>query len=257
MFLKTMMNIKNKIMEKQKIFKQSYISKLKDNLISGKSIHLYKNDTFEYDESQTLIYPDIFKPESLLVKPDPNNDLNTAISIYEAYSDLTPLQASDDRFWTYLTHVDLFPYMNKRWNKHITGKIDDEIKYISEHWFLKSTSHSELMRHPIAGLWWGVYLSVDKKREDKYELTRILFRQLDFPTRTLGTYRLGRHKEAVIGILQFIKDNEDIFNTKFEKKTRYITKYLNLVGGLKPLGYFDREFFVDELEKVKTKIEKI
>ena len=251
------MKSKKTIMEKQKIFKQSYVSVLKNNLKSGKSVHLYKNDTFEYDERQTLIYPDVAKPEDLLTKIYSLNDLETAISLYEAYPGLTPLQASDERFWTYLTHADLYPYMIKRWNKHITGKIDDEIKYISEHWFLKSTSHQELMRHPIAGLWWGVYLSVDEKREDKYELTRILFRQLDFPTRTLGTYKLGRHKEAVIGILQFIKDNEEIFRKNFEKKTRYITKYLNLVGGLKPLGYFDREFFIDELEKVKKKISLI
>ena len=85
----------------------------------------------------------------------------------------------------------------------------------------------------MAGLWWAVYLSVDENREtNKYELTEILFRQLDFPTRTLGLYKLGRHKEAVIGILEFIQENEHLFKNKFQEKTRLVTKHLNLIRGL-------------------------
>ena len=147
--------------------------------------------------------------------------------------------------------------MIKRWNKHIEGKAKNEIKYILEHWFLQSSSQGSLMRHPLAGLWWGVYLSVDAARTNKYELTKILFRQLDFPTRTLGTFKLGRHKEAVIGILEFIKEHEDLFESRFEKKTRYITRHLNLVGGTVNLAYFDRDFFKDELKKVEGKIKNI
>lgn len=156
-----------------------------------------------------------------------------------------------------MAHVDLFPYMRQRWSKHIEGKIDDEIKYILKHWFLQSGSQQNLMRHSLSGLWWAVYLSVDDSRDDRYELTKILFRQLDFPTRTLGLYHLGRHKEAVIGILQFIKDNDELFKSKFQEKTRYITKYLNLVGGAINLAYFDRKFFIEELEKVKDKIDNL
>ncbi|NPA44734.1 MAG: hypothetical protein GXO49_04300 [Chlorobi bacterium] len=244
-------------MEKQKIFRSTYISKLKKNLLNGKTVHLYKEKEFEYDKEKELILPTVFKPEGLLNKMNEKDDLKSAIALYEAYCDFTPIQASDDRFWTYLTHVDLFSYMQKRRNKHLTGEADNEIEYIMKYWFMKSTSQQELMRHSLAGLWWGVYLSVDETRENKYELTNILFRQLDFPTRTLGTYRLGRHKEAVIGILQFILENDELFNSKFEKKTRYITKYLNLVGGTKPLGYFDRTFYINELNKIKTKISQI
>jgi len=244
-------------MEKQKVFKSTYISKLKEDLKSGKTDHLYKEKTFEFNKEKVLVLPMVFKPEGLLEKMNVSNDYESAIALYEAYSNFTPIQAADERLWTYLAHVDLFSYMRKRWRKHIEGKIDNEIKYILEHWFLQSSSQQSLMRHSLSGLWWAVYLSKDDNRDDKYELTKILFRQLDFPTRTLGTYNLGRHREAVIGILQFIKDNDEIFQSKFEKKTRYITKYLNLVGGTINLAYFDRNFFINELEKVKDKIKNI
>jgi hypothetical protein len=80
---------------------------------------------------------------------------------------------------------------------------------------------------------------------------------LDFPTRTLGVYKLGRHKEAVIGILEFIKENEALFKSKFEDKTRFITKHLNVVGGVKSLAYYDRNFFKWELEKAKDLIRQM
>lgn len=57
--------------------------------------------------------------------------------------------------------------------------------------------------------------------------TRILYRHLDFATRTLGTYKLSRYKPAVLGILEFIQENPAIFDDKFEAKQRFVTRYLN------------------------------
>lgn len=248
------MKMNNKI-EKQLIFKESYLDLLKNNV----HIEKYKKEKFEYDESQTLSFQSVFKPESLVNKLDPNNDFSTAISLFEAYNNLLPIQASDERFWTYLTHVDLYPYMIKRWDGIFTGKFTDAKDYLIDkhHWFIPTTSQSNLMRHSLAGLWWAVFLSIDETLNDKYELTKILFRQLDFPTRTLGTYKLGRHKEAVIGILEFIRDNEQLFKSNFESKTRYIVKYLNLIGGTKPITYFDRNFFKEELLKITESIKNV
>jgi hypothetical protein len=147
--------------------------------------------------------------------------------------------------------------MIKRWDGVINNKIENPVKYIKDHWFLYGESQTDFLRHALAGLWWGVYLSVDYDRIEKYELTKIFFRQMDFVTRTLGVYKLARHKEAVMGILEFINENDLLFKNNFEKKTRFITKYLNLLGGVKPLAYYDRDFFKKELKIIKGKIENI
>lgn len=199
--------------------------------------------------------PNIESILNLASSLDVKDDFKTAVKIYEAFKGLEPIQASDERLWTYLAHVDLYPYMIERWPEVYSGKSFSPSKYILDHWFLGSSAQSSLIRHSISGLWWGVYLSIDENRgENKYDLTKILFRQLDFPTRTLGTYKLGRHKEAVLGILEFIQENEDLFKTKFEDKTRFVTKHLNVVGGVKPIAYYDRHFFKSELEKVSENI---
>jgi hypothetical protein len=241
-------------MEKQQIFKEKYLLNMKDEIDTDK----YRSNEFIFDRKQTFMMPNITKPEGLLSRLNHQNDFESAVQIFEAFKKLEPIQASDERFWAYLSHVDLYPYMIKRWgvlNKGITTDVKD---YIIEHWFLSSNAQSGLLRNALAGLWWAVYLSVDESRlEKKYELTEVLFRQLDFPTRTLGTYKLGRHKEAVIGILEFIKENEKLFSTGFEKKTRFVTKHINQIGGVKPISYYDRSFFKNELQKISAKISSL
>jgi hypothetical protein len=242
-------------MTRQLIFKEKYVSKLKTNI----DIEFYKSSEFVYDKKQVLMLPNIEVIPGLASRLQPDNDCESAVTIFEALKNLEPIQASDERLWTYLSHVDLYPYMHERWNAVGNGTAKDGKEYILKHWFLGSSAQNSLLRHAIAGLWWAVYLSVDKTRGDdrQYDLTKILFRQLDFPTRTLGTYKLGRHKEAVIGILEFIEENDDLFKSGFESKTRFITKHLNVIGGVKPLAYYDRNFFKGELEKVKETIRSI
>jgi len=240
-------------MSKQLIFKEKYVSKLKENI----NVESYKSSEFVYDKGQVLMLPNIESTANLAGQLKPDNDFETAITIYKAFENLELIQASDERLWAYLSHVDLYSYMQKRWNSvYIETAKNGGSGYILEHWFLNSSAQSSLLRHALAGLWWAVYLSVDDTRgeNNRFDLTKILFRQLDFPTRTLGTYKLGRHKEAVIGILEFIEEHEDLFKSGFENKTRFITKHLNIVGGVKPLAYFDRKFFKGELEKVKESI---
>ncbi len=243
-------------MLKQQLFKDRYVTKLKQDISSGASVDHYRSGNFVYDKTQTLIIPNIEAAPMLLTRlDDANDDFNSAVSIYEAFKDLKLIQAADPRLWVYLAHVDLYPYMIKRWDDAYLGKSSNPSKYILDHWFLASSAQSSLLRHALSGLWWAVYLSVDEsKGEEKYELTKILFRQLDFPTRTLGTYKLGRHKEAVLGILEFIHENEPLFAIKFEDKTRFVTKHLNIIGGIKPIAYFDRHFFKSELAKISDQI---
>jgi hypothetical protein len=241
-------------MEKQQIFKEKYLLKLKEEIDKDK----YRSNEFVYDKKQTLMMPNINKPDGLLSKLNHQNDFETAVAIFEAFKNLEPIQASDERLWAYLSHVDLYPYMIKRWDAAYKGTVKDAMDYVNEHWFLKSSAQSNLLRHALAGFWWAVYLSVDQSRgEKKYELTKILFRQLDFPTRTLGTYKLGRHKEAVIGILEFIQENELLFGRNFEERVRFLTKHLNLIGGVKPIAYYNRSFFKSELQKVSSIISTV
>src|SRR5690554_6880860 len=190
-------------MAKQPIFKTKYVQKLKTEL----NEEFYKSNEFVYDKNQVYVFPNIEQTEGLIDKLDVNDDCKTAIAIFEAFEKLEPIQASDERLWVYLAHADLYSYMVKRWNAVQNGTAKDAKGYILDHWFLTSTAQGNLMRHAVSGLWWSVFLSVDKERDDKYELTKVLFKNQTFRTRTFGNYRLVRHKEAAIGLLEFCLEN--------------------------------------------------
>ena len=76
-------------------------------------------------------------------------------------------------------------------------------------------------------------------------------------TRRLGTGHLGRNKEALKGILTFMKENPDIFESGIENRMIWITRHFNLIGGTKPLANMPSSFFMRELEKFKDHLRSI
>lgn len=238
-------------MKLQKIFKESYCHRLKSSI----NPEAYAQDTFDYDPTQTKILANVYQPEGLEEKLNTKeDDFESAKALYEAYSTISPIVASKEEFWAYLTHVDLFHYTQNRWHnpqigydvKH--GKVSPD--YILDHWFF---SHNGVMRTSLANMWWSIYLSIDntKTGDDRFELSKILFVQNDFRTRRFGSSPLFRHKEATLGILQFLHDNPKVYRENFEGRFIYISKYFNRLGGVRSLVYLDREFFRKELENKK------
>ncbi len=237
----------------QKIFPQDVVSKLTSDAKTGTSVEKYLQSTPFAQDLPALEAPSIPAPIGLSAKVNPDNHFETAIALWEAFQTLNPLEVADRGLWTYLTHVDLWDYMRKRFK--LDGcSAEDLNKKICQHWFLNSQSQAALMEHPLAGFWLAVKLSIEPERGDqKYELTKILFRNLDLPTRTLGTYWLGRLPAAVKGILRYIQTHPDDFQNFYEAKVRAITKYFNSMGGALMLGYFGEDFYTKELDENRDK----
>lgn len=238
-------------MKLQNIFKESYLRTLKGNVASGASLDLYSRDKFEIDNTQ-LREITIYEPEDLSSKMNPSKerDFESAVAIYEAYKGLPPVVATMERFWAYVTHTILFEYTRDRWEPN-SGDAEKKKSNIMDHWFV---GENGILRNAAATLWWGIHLTIDEDRSDKYELSRILFKNNSFRVRTVGVSRLIRHREAMIGILGFIAENPEIQNEGFENRGNFISAYFNRLGGVKQLSALDREFFHDTCNRIKEKI---
>lgn len=238
----------------QPVFKKGYIEYLKTHI----QVTDYLQETFPVDRSQVVRLYGVPQPEDLAsrVVPTREGDITTAIAIYEAYSGLSPLMAQQDDLWVYLSHVDLFSYLKNRWPIVLSnGETSESVRnFIVAHWF---RSPNGIIRSALMGLWWAVYCSVDETREDKYELTRVLFHNYSFRNNYYGASQLFRHREATFGILSFLKDNPDVFGTSSETRGEFITKYFNQLGGVKQLASLDRSFFRHECERIKPRIMEI
>jgi len=239
------------MIELQKTFNENYMKSLRDAVKSGRAIPLYSNNSFEIDQSQVKHLANVYAPKYLVERlvPTQEGDYESAIAIFEAYKDISPLLASNECFWTYITHTELFNYVQKRWNKVLSGKATSD--YILDHWFMGDNG---LSRNAVASLWWSVYCSIDKQRNDKYELTKVLFQNFTFRVITFGFSLLMRHNEAMIGILEFIKDTPEIMNGSFESRGRFISKYFNRLGAERQLSYLKRDFFYNTCLHLKERI---
>lgn len=240
----------------QKLFRTKYVDKLIENVNKGIDLEKYYNRRFDYDESQVLSVPKIFQPEGLLYKMNPSNNCDSAIALFEAFPTISALQAADSRLWTYLAVADLFPYVRTKWASQIPDLDDSDREEkmrtnIRIHWFglQKDSLTFAPMRHALANLWWSVYISVDRKAttlEDKYKYTRLLFKNETFRTRT-ATGFLGRNREALYGILDFMELSPELFEGNKDIAFREITKFLNYIGGGIQLSFMKRDFFLKQL----------
>lgn len=228
-------------MELQRIFKQSYAEYLRKHI----NISDYQQESFPYDPNMVKPLANIYKPEGLLEQLDPNDDFKSAIALFKAYEGLTPLVASLPDLWVYLAHVDLFPYVQKRWPKIMDKDVD--INYVLNHWH--ENPHN-FMRTTFAGLWWHTYLSYDKTRENPFELTEILFKSQDFRTLRFGELGLIRHRPAMLGVLEFLSENPVVMEKAFDARGQFISRYFNMLGGVKPLAYMDKEYFKQKLTEI-------
>ena len=242
-------------MSRQKIFSFNFINTQLDQLKSGKGIENYFNDKFAYNESAVLESPAIKapKPADFVLPNDKGNyEYENSLKIYEAYKNLNPTQASDVRFWTYLAHVDYWVYMKKR--RKVEAQPKEKLgEYIIQHWFINPLSASNLLRHDIALLWWGAYLTYDENRDNPYELTKELFSMLDY-TRFLLPSTQGRNREFIHAFLEFIIQNDNLFKQYKEGRVRYLMRVINRVGGYKVFPSLPKKEMIDIFTKYKNNI---
>ena len=67
-------------MELQKVFKKPYMESLRRNI----HISDYQGETFPFDPSKVKSLANVYKPEGLLDRLDPDDDFTTAVEIGRA-----------------------------------------------------------------------------------------------------------------------------------------------------------------------------
>lgn len=256
----------------QKIFKRAAVEQLRSDLRSGASLKNYFDSQFPVKEKDLLssgIETNGKTPVLKAPKHDPvEADLENAITLYEYYRKLDETQASDPRFWAYLSHVEFRDYCRVRWGfKEAYKEVTAEEKakattYFFEHWFI-SGNDRDLRRHAIARLWWAAHLTHapweadpeffgDLKKDDPYYYTRILLSTQDIYQQVLER-AMGRSNRILISVLDYLARNKKFAQTR--DKVRSLMKELNLVYGTKKIIALDRKELKSVIEKICSEID--
>ena len=240
-----------------KIFTPEYANTLSYNV--EENLNQYKEGVFIVPRGVEVPSHIVF-PDDLLEKMLPyavsgaQEEYNAAIALYEAFKELTPLQASYKPFWLHLSHVELMDYMVARWPKVKDASISDEqrIKVVNAHWF-----HTSTIRNQLEGLYWLVRCSVLKNEDGSpdYTYTKFLFSRTKLGNRGVGASFLFRNPNAVKGILRFYIENEETLLTPaFEDKTDHCIQLLNGKGAVTELSLWTEDDFYNFLDSRREEI---
>lgn len=97
------------------------------------------------------------------------SDFENVKAMYEALKHLTVAEATQERLWAGLAHMQMRDYFYFRLKEEIAKKNDKRLK--SALYFVNGAKRS-LFVHVLARLWWVGYMTYDENnREDPYWLT--------------------------------------------------------------------------------------
>ena len=174
---------------------------------------------------------------------------DNAKSLYETLK-VSPLIASDQRLWVYLTHVHFKDYMLQL--REITPKTSGN--YIKEHYFCSTAKG--LLYNDISLLWWLFHLTaLEEEGQRRYRLTEEVFSMRDY-TRHLFTGKQGRATGLRHGVLEYVIENKDLFLSKKEKKIRLVMSSLNSVAGSSLISGFSKQEIKETISLFRDKIAK-
>lgn len=220
-------------------FKKSFLEKIKQLAKDDENLHMFAKETFDYSSSDLIGMHGVEHPDSLVDKMlIADTEYEAALHLYRAYEDLSPLTASDEAFWSYLSLVELNKYARKRLAslQQLTSSSVVLARYFAK---------ERIIKNVIARLWWAVYKSdKGKNAENRFELTETLFSHSELFD-TLTQSRLFRYDNATKGVLRFFTKYSWLIT---RANTLSAMKYFNRVGGARELVAMPETFFIKELE---------
>ena len=166
---------------------------------------------------------------------------------------MTPLEASYAPFWIYLSHVDLYPYMIKRWPL-TSANNGNVIDHIDSHWFYKRGK----LRSHLEGMYWLVRQSVeyDEVGNPDYTYTRFLFSRRVLGDRGIAAREsIFANDKVFKGVLKYIMKNEDsLFAHHIQARATYCAQLLNAKGGVIELSMWSEKDVEEFLDKYRSTI---
>lgn len=226
--------------------------------------HAYQSHYYNADDAW---FDNYFKEEGRVLAsnisfevPKMNFDVDYSISdrenvkiIYEALKELTPSQATEERVWAGLAHLQLRDYTYNRLQKERAEKND---KRINSAFFYTSGKKRSLFVHILARLWWVGYMTYDEKnKENPYWLTDF-FCESDFSARCVVFFSSNFTSNRAItrGILTSIVKLKEKGITIKRAHLVEANKYLNIVGGAMILDMLTEEEVVEMIDKHLEKV---
>ena len=175
-------------------------------------------------------------------------DSRSAQTVYTALKKLTPQQASDERLWTYLCHVECPAYVSGRWLGPRPGKDEEAARRVRNHFFAHG-NRALIRDNGLSRLWWLGFIACDVEPEDPGAfLERLLHRQ-DVRSALIERPSVSMNRQVLRSINAVMRNYWDRDRTLFEREPfRNWMIGLNRRGGVVLLDALPEDLLVNFLE---------
>ena len=166
-------------------------------------------------------------PVLLLDNGNPVSDTDAATRVHECFRKLKPVQAGDERLWSYLCHCEPFyGYVRARWIKQ-DGELNE--KAVLRRFFFENKGIGGITRNALARLWWYGYLTYEDGAPEPYMYTGMLLEFQDTPVGLLER-SLGKNPEIVKHVSRYIYENAKDWSDR-SRTIQKLIRNINEAGG--------------------------
>ena len=173
-------------------------------------------------------------------------DYNNVKIMYNNLKNISDSQATDERFWTGLSHTIFWDFLNYR------CKINNsEVKKekILNNYFFKQAQKRSLILNPLSRLWWVGRLIYDESTENPYYALKYL--KNDFATKvlTLFSSNYTNNPKITRAVLVALAELELEYGKLGRGKFLAILRYVNMLGGIVILDFLSQDELKEKIKK--------
>ena len=243
-----------------KILDEATLQNLKVKILDNQHLYILKNSFL----AENLSINDYEDYSSKMTYDEDNQsscDEKNAEYIYEKFKDIPIELATEEAFWVYLSHIEFWNYLQKRWPVTSSNN-ENEINTstISNRYFFGR--EKPFYRQGLSRLWWAAHLTYDHTLVDPYKYTKIAMKDQERMSLLIETVNLSRNKTALFAVLDILddldkkKEQKIILSIPKERQNvlRPLTKFVNAIGGVTVWDLLSHE---EAKEKIQNFIDQL
>ena len=159
-------------------------------------------------------------------------DAANALLVFGALDMLTPQQASDERFWTWMSHCECADYVSDRWLGRRPKDRDRAVRDVGNHFFARD-GRALVRDHGVSRLWWLGRIARETHPDDPALFLEIVLHRQDVRSALIERPGVSTNRDVLRGVFRVMREHWEADRTLFRREAfRAWMVGLNRRGGV-------------------------
>lgn len=222
-------------MTRLRYFTRAVVDLLRDG-VDGQVDWYYENGG---DEFPIPVPPEALRetrieaePLAPLLQPGLKHDARNALAVYGALRELTPQQASDERFWVHVSHLDCADYIRERWLATHPEDASRAVARVRNHFFA-GDARALIRDHGVSRLWWLGRIAHEAHPDDPALFLEIVLHRQDVRSALIERPSVSMNPDVLRSVFAVMRNSWEGDRALFKREVfRAWMARLNRRGGV-------------------------